>query len=384
MRRSPSTAAWPADPLPPLSIGVDGRELQGRATGVGRYLRSLLRAWPATGDRLVLYFDGAPPADPLLARPGVVVREAGPGFSSGLAWQLWWLPRCVRRDPLDAFFAPGYTCPLGLRVPRVTAVHDLSFFSWPQDFRPREAFRRRLTVAASVRASAGLIAISDFGRRELCARFPSRADRVRVILPGADDDLPPAPERTAARARLGAEGPLLLSVGSIFNRRHVPELLQAVDLLRHRFPGLRLELVGDDRSWPPLDLPARIAGLGLDRHVRLRGFVSEAELADLYAAADAAVFLSGYEGFGLPALEAMARGVPVVASRAPAMGEVLAGAARLVDPNDPAGVADALAEVLSDPVRREALAAAGLRHAAGHSWAAAALSTRALLAEVAA
>lgn len=367
-----------------LSIGVDGRELQGRATGVGRYLRSLLRAWPASGDRLVLYFDGAPPDDPLLARADVLVREAGPGSSSGLAWQAWWLPRCVRRDPLDAFLAPGYTCPLGVRVPRVTAVHDLSFFSWPQDFRPREAFRRRLTVAASVRASAALIAISDFGRRELCACFPSRADRVRVIPPGADDDLPPAPDRADARARLGVEGPLLVSVGSIFNRRHVPELLQAVDLLRHRVPDLRLELVGDDRAWPPLDLPARIAALALERHVRVRGFVSEPELADLYAAADAAVFLSGYEGFGLPALEAMARGVPVVASRAPAMGEVFAGAARLVDAQDPAAVAEALAEVLSDPTQRETLAAAGLRLAASHSWTGAAQATRALLAEVAA
>jgi glycosyltransferase involved in cell wall biosynthesis len=365
-----------------LSIGIDARELQGHATGVGRYLRSLLRAWPTPEDRLVLYFDGPVPEDPLLLRPGLLVREAGPGGSSAVAWQLRHLPRCARRDPLDVFFAPAYTCPLGLAVPRVTAVHDLSYFSWPRDFRPREALRRRVTVWASARASAALVALADFGRRELAERFPARADRVRVIPPGADDDLPPPPAREAARARTGADGPLLLSVGSIFNRRHVPELLQALRVLRESVPAARLELVGENRTWPRLDLPALVRDLGLEGHVRLRGFVSEAELADLYAAADVAVFLSAYEGFGLPALEAMARGVPVVASRAPAMGEVFAGAARLVDPERPREVADAVIALIGDAAARAALIAAGSARAAEHSWTRSARALRELLAEV--
>ncbi|MCL4821904.1 MAG: glycosyltransferase family 4 protein [Vicinamibacteria bacterium] len=367
----------------PLSIGIDARELQGHATGVGRYLRSLLRVWPVPEDRLVLYFDGPVPEDPLLLRPGVLVREAGPGGSSGVAWQLGHLPRCARRDPLDVFFAPAYTCPLGLAVPRVTAVHDLSYFSWPRDFRAREALRRRVTVWASVRTSTAIVALAEFGRRELAERFPAQAHRVRVVPPGADDDLPPPPAREAARARLGARGPLLISVGSIFNRRRVPELLQALCLLRKRVPTARLELVGENRTWPRLDLPALVRELGLDGHVRLRGFVSEAELADLYAAADVAVFLSAYEGFGLPALEAMARGVPVVASRAPAMGEVLAGAACLVDPERPHEVADAVTELLGDAGAWAALRAAGSTRAAEHSWARSARALRELLAEVA-
>jgi hypothetical protein len=117
---------------------------------------------------------------------------------------------------------------LRLRLPRVTAVHDLSFFSLPDDFTFGEALRRRLLLRASLPASSALLACSSFTRREIVGRFPETASRVFEVPLGPDLTLPPAPSRESARARLGIEGPLLLSVGSIFNRRHPLELLRAV------------------------------------------------------------------------------------------------------------------------------------------------------------
>jgi glycosyltransferase involved in cell wall biosynthesis len=366
-----------------LRIGVDARELQGHPTGTGRYLRNLLRAFTRDhGDAVVAYFNGDAPADPVLDHPGLIVR-ALPRTRPGLLWQERRLPAAAGADGLDVLFCPAYTCPLSLRLPRVTTVHDLSFFALPGDFTWREGLRRRLTVALSVRASRRVLTVSEFSRRELCLRFPDAAGRVVAVPHGADDDLAPPPGRAEARARLGVEGPFVLTVGTVFGRRRLPVLLRAIALLRRRHPGVRLEVVGDLRSHPPRNGPALAARLGLERAVRYTGFTSEAGLADRYAAADAAVFLSEYEGFGLPALEAMARGVPVVVSDRPALDEVFASAA-VADPlEDESALAAALARVLEDGALSRDLVARGHSLAARHSWAEAARLTRAALADAA-
>ena len=260
----------------PLRIGVDARELQGRPTGVGRYLRNLVRGLTEEhGDTVVAFVVGEPPADRVLEHPLVEVRPLR-RMRPGLAWQQLSLPPSVRTHTLDVFFAPAYTCPLFLGIPCVTTVHDLSFFALPEDFAWLDGVRRRVTVAASIRASARVIAVSDFTRREIVSRFPAAADRVVTIPHGSDDDLPPAPVRDEARARLGLRGPLVLTVGTVFGRRRLPVLLRAISRLRARFPGLRLDVVGDVRAHPPFDGPApgtpsRTAGLRVLLRLRGRG-----------------------------------------------------------------------------------------------------------------
>jgi glycosyltransferase involved in cell wall biosynthesis len=367
----------------PLAIGIDGRELQGRPTGVGRYLRSLLRHLREGHDTLFVYFDGKAPPDPVLDHPRVRGRELGGGGTRGLVWQERLLPRAARRDPLDVFFSPAYSCPLSFSLPRVTTVHDASFFFHPQDFTFADALRRRTLARLSVRASAVVIAVSEFTRRELASLFPAHAARVRVIEHGPDEDLPAPPPRREARAGLGLPGPFLLTVGSVLNRRCLPELFRAVARLARRYPGLVLDVVGDNRTHPRLDLERLRRERGLGPHVRLSGFVPDPDLVRRYAAADVAVFLSEYEGFGLPALEAAARGVPLVTSRAPALGEVFASVALTVDPRDDVAVARAVATLLDDAGERERRIAAGRALAARHSWAEAAARTRQALAEAA-
>lgn len=362
-----------------LVVGIDGRELQGRPTGTGRYLRNLLRRWRETGDRLVVYFNGPSPADPVLRHPDVTARAVGDGPARGLVWQERRLPAAARRDALDVFFSPAYACPLTLRLPRVTAVHDLSFFSHPQDFPAHDALRRRLLTTLSVGASRGLLACSEFTCRELRARFPAAADRVTHVPLGPDDDLPPPPPREQARRRLGLRGPFVISVGAVLNRRCAPELLRAVARLSRRHPGLVLDVVGENRTHPRLDLPRLVASLGLEDRVRLSGFVDEAALADRYAAADAAVCLSEYEGFGLPALEAAARGVPLVVGEAPSLGEIFGHAALRVRPRDEAMVAAALDQILTGAALRARLISAGRTLAGGYSWERTATLTRGVL-----
>jgi glycosyltransferase involved in cell wall biosynthesis len=366
-----------------LRIGVDARELQGRPTGTGRYLRNLLRQWTAIGsDTLIAYFDGPPPKDELLQAPGVRLRALGPA-PHALVFQELLLPRVASGDALDVFFSPAYSCPLSLRVPRVTAVHDLSFFALPADFSPVEGTRRRILTRASLAASARVLACSEFTRREIARRFPDVAPRTLHIPLGPDDDLPTPPPRAAAREGLEADGPLLLAVGSLFNRRRLPELLHAVALLAPAFPNLRLHVVGENRTHPRRDFLSLASRLGLGPRVRFEGFVSEAALADLYAAADLALCLSDYEGFGLPALEAMSRGLPVVAADRPSLNEIFGEAALLVDPADPSAIAGGVARLLRNPQQRDALVTRGRNLARRFSWRATAERTRAAIAEAA-
>jgi glycosyltransferase involved in cell wall biosynthesis len=358
-----------------LVVGIDGRELQGRPTGVGRYLRNLLRRWRDGGDALVVYFDATVPPEPVLAHPAITPRAVG-GASHGVTWQERRLPTATRADRLDVFFAPAYTCPLSLSLPRVTAVHDLSFFSHPQDFGLLDGLRRRLLTGLSLRASRAVLACSDFTRREIAARFPSVAGRVVHVPLGPDDDLPPPPPREVARRRLGVRGPYVLTVGSVLNRRCLPELLRAAARLARRHPDLVVDVVGENRTHPKLDFDSIASALGIGGRVRSSGFVDEVGLADRYAAADAAVFLSEYEGFGLPALEAAARGVPLVVSRAPSLGEIFGEAALLVSPHDDSAVAGALHRILSDDALAARLTTAGRGLASRYSWERTAASTR--------
>ena len=182
------------------SIGIDGRELAGRPTGTGRYLRNLLRHWREGDDELFVYFNGAAPADPVLDHRSIRLRPLGDGRARGLDWLEAVLPSAARADRLDVFFSPAYSCPLTLAVPRVTAVHDLSFFAYPQDFRFAEALRRRVAGRRQRARLAVVLVCSEFTRRELVRLLPSPR-RARTPRPARRRRRPAAaPARGTPRA----------------------------------------------------------------------------------------------------------------------------------------------------------------------------------------
>ena len=304
----------------------------------------------------------------MLGSPSIVVRALGGGGRRGVAWSERVVPGAARADGVDAFFGPAYTVPLSLDVPRVVTVHDVSFFSAPHDFGVLDGLRRRALVAAGMRAARFVLVVSAFTRREIEGLFPELRGRVVHIPHGSDDDLPPPVDRHAARAALGVNGPMILTVGTILNRRPLPTLLRAAGRLRSRWPQLTVHVVGENRTRPLLDVDRVAEEAGMAERVRIDGFVDDAALALRYAAADVAVFLSDYEGFGLPALEAMARGVPVVASRAPALGEIFGEAALLVEPRDEQDVAGAIDRILGDRALRADMVQRGRILAARFSW----------------
>ena len=358
-----------------MRIGIDARELSGRATGVGRYLSGLLRAWAgdphAQRHEFVLYAP-EPPTLPLDGRR--FPTRSVPG-APGTWWEQVRLPRVAREDRLDVFFAPAYTAPLLFSAPTVVTIHDVSYIAHPEWFRQQEGVRRRwLTRHTAARARA-IITVSEFSRGEIVERLNVPRDRVRVIPQGID----PAVSQAATRTE-----PRVLFVGSIFNRRHVPDLVRAFASLARLHADASLDIVGDNRSYPYEDVNAVIDREQLGDRVRWHRYVSDAQLADLYARARAFAFLSEYEGLGMTPLEALAAGAPGVLLDTPVARESCGDAALYVGLGNLAPIAQALERLLYDEPTRTRLLSAAPGVLAKYSWTRAAHDTLAVLEQSAA
>ncbi|MEO8502122.1 MAG: glycosyltransferase family 1 protein [Vicinamibacteria bacterium] len=357
-----------------LRIGIDGRELEGKPTGVGRYLRSLLRRFGAMERHEFVVYSPTPIVLPTESKR--IASRMLPGGHPFL-WEQRTLPEALRNDRIDVLLSPAYSCPLITAVPRVTAIHDLSFFARPEEFGFAHGLRRRVMARLSARVSRSVLAFSEFTRSEMRRHLgPWAAGKTEVVFHGPDDDLPRGPTRSGGRSALGLAGDAsyVITVGTVLRRRNVSTLVRAVARLREQGSNVRLGVIGENRSHPFEDVAGLGRSLGCESAIQLTGFVSDEEVARHYAAADVALFLSEYEGFGLPALEAMSRGVPVIIADRGSLNEMFAPGALVVEPEERA-VAEALSRVLGDPAMAEQLRVRGRERAGTFSWERAASET---------
>ena len=343
----------------PLRIAIDGRELVGRPTGVGRYLIDVLRQWavaPAEHHFVVV----------LPAEPAADVRALGSRFTwriepdskAGTWWEQARLPRALAAERPDVLFAPGYTAPLRPTCPFVVAIYDVSFCARPEWFGWREGLRRRWLTRAAARRAHAVVTISRFSSSEIQRHFRLPSDRIVLAPPSA----PPAgPTSTEPRE------PLVLYVGSLFNRRHLPEMIRAFATTVRAVPAARLVLVGDNRTSPRQDPMALAADAGVADRVEWREYATDADRDRLYERARVFLFLSDYEGFGMTPLEAAASGVPSVVLDTPLSREVYGDAAIRVSSDVPA-IAAALQRLLADDAAHKAATEAASARLAHYSW----------------
>jgi glycosyltransferase involved in cell wall biosynthesis len=324
-----------------VRIAIDGRELQGQPTGVGRFLKGVLDAW-----------DVSPAAR---RHEFVTLAPAAPHGST--AWEQLSLPRLVRAARADVLFAPAYTGPIRCPVPMVVAIYDVSFAARPDWFGWREGLRRRLVTRVAARRAARVLTTSHFSRREISRLLNVPASKIEVIYPGVDV----APTQNTNEN-------LVLYVGSLFTRRHIPEVIDAFARLARRRPDVRLEIVGDNRTIPRIDVDALVRASGVADHIAWRSYVPDETLASLYGRARVFVFLSEYEGFGLTPLEALAAGVPIVVLDTPVAREVYGDAAVYVPGAEPEVVAAAIDRVLDDEAERARIRDAAARLLPRYSW----------------
>jgi glycosyltransferase involved in cell wall biosynthesis len=359
----------------PWTVAVNGAFLRPDPTGVQRSSRELCEALAAARDprfRFVVVAleprRGAPAPPPL---PLEMLADRSP--LPAALWVQVRLPRLARRLGADLVWSPANAGPLRAHRHAVT-IHDAAVFAGPGWFTPSFRLYYRALLPRLGRRAEVVFTPSEFARCELIRHRVAPAERIEVVPWGVG----PAFRPGAAAERWASRRPYVLALGRGDRRKNIATLLRAWALLPERArSGRRLILAG-----APGPRRARESRADLPAGVEAVGRVAEEDLPGLYGAAEAFVFPSLYEGFGLPPLEALACGTPVIASRAGSIPEVCAGAALYADPLDAAGLAGALDAVLSDPGLRARLGAAGPERAARFRWEDASRRTLAALARV--
>jgi len=350
-----------------LRVGFDGRSLTSPAAGVRRYAHELLGALAGLGEPLDLVILGG---DPSAAAPPDAVRIAEPPhLPTNAGWTLMGLPQAMFRGRVDLLHAPSYTAPFWAPAPIVLTIHDVSYARHPEWFPYRRDALRRAFYRRSALSATTVVTDSTFSASEIHAAYGIPSERLVVVPLGVDASFH-AVHQAGLPTPHGVTSPFVLHVGDLHERRNLPMLVRAVLEARRRSPaltGLSLVLAGVDRGVGG-SLRAMAAEGGAPGAVVLLGSVSETDLRALYGGALALVYPSFYEGFGLPLVEAMACGTPIVASQAASIPEVVGDAGLLLDPRRGADWAHAIVRLGSEPALAADLRARGLARAAGFTW----------------
>ncbi len=298
-----------------VKVGVIAAELEGPSTGVGRYLQGLfggLEAWDH-GVEWHLFFQGSAGTVPE-PWPGGVSHFANDSGNRVL-WEHLRLPFELARHDLDVVFCPAYSVPFGVRAPLVVTIHDLSFELLPEEFAFRERWRRRFLARRAARRAARVLTSTNHMADLVARRYGVPEGRMAIVPLGVDRGRfgeQPSAADAEELDRLGVRSPFLLWLGTVLERRQPREVLEAFQALRSDRPDLQLVIAGANRMRSPQRLGRWIRELGLEDDTLELGWVEEASLAPLYRGAEAGVYVSRYEGFGLPPLECLACGTPVV------------------------------------------------------------------------
>ncbi len=341
-----------------MRIAIDTTPAQLGGGGVATYLRELLTALYATAEVEVVELDHSPTSSGLHRIAAGVQREA------------WYYPRGLERAARavgsDLIHVPAATPARARTLPLVLTIHDAIPWRHPEWFTRANALQQRLLVGRAARHADLVLTDSHASKCDIVELLRVDAARVKVIHLGIAPAFSPRLRDTAwLGQRFGITGPTVLSVGTPEPRKNLAGTLATFDIVAQAVPEATLLLVGG-AGWRSADLDARIAKTR-GRVIKV-GRVAFEDLTRIYASADCFLFPSLLEGFGFPPLEAMASGLPVVCSDRPSLPEVVGEAATTRAPDDHAGLAEAVLELLQSEPAADAARAAGIAQASGFTW----------------
>lgn len=367
-----------------MRIAIDARKL--RDFGIGTYIRNLVEQL-ARLDKATEYVLLLPPADIEFAT-GLGenfrgVAEAARPYS--LSEQVR-IPLALARDRVHLLHEPHYVLPPATRCRAVVTIHDCIHLMFPQYLPNRLApYYARAAMWSATRQADRILTVSEASKRDILRFFNVAPERVEVIYNALDARFSEPPDEAhmeRVRQRYQLDHPYVLYVGNIKPHKNLERLIAAFARARQTGPDdLKLLVIGDELSRYPA-LRQAVHRHKLDKHVRFLGFQPAATLIAFYRLARGFVFPSLYEGFGLPPLEAMACGTPVVTSNLSSLPEVAGGAAVLVDPYDVDAIADGISRVVTDEALRTDLIAKGHARVRDFSWEHAARRTQEIYMDV--
>jgi glycosyltransferase involved in cell wall biosynthesis len=365
-----------------MRIGIDGLPLTEELTGIGHYTFELARHLSLTSaaDEIEI----VSPRAFLLALNSLSDQPSNLNFVRtrvGLFGRHWWsvgLPHYLRRNPIDLFHGTNFEVPLREVCPTVLTIHDLSMLLYPETHEARRVRRARRRLPLMAQAATMIVTPTESVRREAHEHLQLPLDRIVAVPEAARSCFRRLEfeETRETRQRLGISDDFLLFVGTVEPRKNLATLLRAFEaVLQAREAPLQLVLAGRS-GWLVDDFFAEAKSSRVASQIVFTGYLSDEDLCALYSSCAAFVYPSLYEGFGLPPLEAMACGAPVIASRIPSIEEVVGSVARLVAPDSVAELTEAILELCSAASVPAQLSAAGRALAAEFCWSDTASATR--------
>ena len=363
-----------------MNVVVDTTVYDAEPAGIGRYVRRLLDAYRC------LFPDDSVTA---LSRSGIdwpgirglPVLRSGAGAFERLAVEQVNMPRLLRRLPYDIVHFADYRCPLLTPARAIITVHDLGMFRYPETVTSGQRRLKQTFTRASVRRAAHIIVPSESTKRDLMEWLDVPADRITAVPHGVCTHR--SPDYPGSSPAAAHPRPYFLFVGTLEPRKNLVRVVQALRLLYDRHADADVDLVVIGRQgWLYGEIFHEVERLDLQPRVLFLGYVSDVERLEWYRGALGFCFPTLYEGFGLPILEAMAAGCPVITANQGAAAEVAEGAALLVDPTDIDVICNALHQVMSDTDLRDRLRRLGAERAARYTWNRTAQETRSVYEKV--
>lgn len=353
-----------------VRIGIDAHLLSGdagyRRAGIHHYIAQVLGNLPESDFEYLVYTRHK--ADFLQRSDMTTISSRWPTEKRAvrILWEHLNWPWQIKRHKLDMLHSTAFVTPLFSSCPEIVTVYDLSFLHFPDQFLRLQQLYLHTQTKRSCQQARHIITISESSRQDIHTFFNIPLSRISVIYPGVDDRYQPlsAEEAGAFRQEIGI-GRYLLHVGTLQPRKNIITLLEAFAQLADQ--ELQLVLIGG-KGWLFEEIFARIQQLQISERVHFMGYVPDNQMPAWYAAADLFVFPSVYEGFGMPIIEAMAAGTPVVASNQSSIPEAVGEAGLTFDPQNIAECAARIMAVLHDPQLSATMQAKGLAHARQFSW----------------
>ncbi len=363
-----------------MRIGIDITAAVTQGGGIGRYTRELIYALVrADKENTYRLFSAKQPAtlpvpDPIPTGDNISYHQAP--LNERWLYRLWYrlrlpLPVQLMTGQIDLFHSPDFVLPpVRGDIPTILTVHDLSFIHYPKTFTPALVNYLNRVVPWSVGRATHILADSQATKADLINIWNVTAEKVTVLYSGVSGRFRPVTDKkqlSAVRQKYSiGDAPYLVSVSTLQPRKNFQMLIQAFKPVAKQKPHNLI--IAGGKGWLYEEMLAEVAKQGLEGRVKFIGFVEDGDLPSLYSQAALMVFPSLYEGFGLPLLEAMACGVPVLTSNASCLPEVAGEAAVLLSPTDKAAWSHTMNELLSNPGRRARMVAAGFLQVRKFTW----------------
>lgn len=358
-----------------MKVAVNTRLfLPGRLEGVGWFTYEVARRLVSRHpDWEFLFLFDRPYDSSFLFAENVRPLVAGPPARHPLLWWWWFqvsLPRVFRREKPDIFLSTDGHCSLSTRVPTVMVTHDIAHAHFPEQVPWPARLYYDFFIPRYLRRADRLLTVSEFSRRDIATHYSIPAERIAVCGNGARSGFHPLtdPEKEAVRRQYAQGAPYFFYLGSVNPRKNVPRLIAAFDGFREQTGAPVKLLLGGAFGWLTGEVKEALERARYREEIVFLGYVNETELPRLLGAALALTYVSLFEGFGLPVLEAFHTETPVITSHTSSLPEVAGEAALLVDPLDTGAIAAAMATLYTDPDRRSTLIGRGRLRRAHFSW----------------